>query len=202
MVYGYCRVSTKKQLDGNSLEQQKQEILSKYPQAKIIQEQFSAKTVNRPEFKKLIEELQTGDVLVCCKLDRFARNTEEGLKLMRELLDQGVAVEILNFGGLEGGFNSKNKLMFSIMMAFAEFERDLIIERTQAGKEIAKQDPNFKEGRPKIHKQSKIDHALSLLREKDESGNYRYTVKHVAQIMGMSESTLYRAKSSERSSVA
>ena len=74
MIYGYCRVSTKKQLEGFGMEQQKQEILSKYPTAIIVEEQFTGKTTDRPKFNELINKLEDKDVLVVSKLDRFARN--------------------------------------------------------------------------------------------------------------------------------
>ena len=189
-VYGYCRVSTRKQLEGNSLEQQSQEILSKYPHAIIIEEQFTGKTTDRPKFNELLKELENGDTLVVSKLDRFARNTEDGLRTMRELLEQGITVEILNFGGVEGGFNSKNKLMFNIMMAFAEFERDMIVERTQAGKEIARQRDDFREGRPKVYGKAQINHALELLETK--------TYRQVEELTGISKSTLIRAKRKQK----
>ena len=78
-IYGYCRVSSKGQLDGNSLEGQKEEILARYSNAIIYQEQFTGKTVDRPVFKELLSLLNKGDMLVVTKLDRFCRSTDEGL---------------------------------------------------------------------------------------------------------------------------
>ena len=71
MIYGYCRVSSKGQLDGNGLEAQKNEILEKYPNAEIVQEQFTGKTTERPQFLELISKLKENDTLVVTKLDRF-----------------------------------------------------------------------------------------------------------------------------------
>ncbi|ENL4423837.1 recombinase family protein, partial [Bacillus cereus] len=79
---------------------------------------------------------------------------------------------------------------FNIMSAFAEFERDMIVERTQEGKAIAKLNPNFKEGRPKKYNKEQIEHALMLLK------NNSY--KQVERITGISRSTLKRAKKSEK----
>lgn len=78
------------------------------------------------------------------------------------------------------------KLTLTIMLAFAEFERDMIVERTQAGKAVAKQNPDFKEGRPKVYGKKQIEHALSLLES--------HTYKEVEQLTGISKSTLIRAK--------
>ena len=78
MIYGYARVSTKTQVKGNSLEEQKRE-LEQNGCTEIITEQYTGKTTDRPKFKKLIEEmLQPGDTLVVCKLDRFARTGSRG----------------------------------------------------------------------------------------------------------------------------
>ena len=79
MIYGYCRVSSKKQLDGNGLEAQKQAILEKYKEAVIYEEQYTGSTTNRPVLDELISTLQEKDVLVVTKLDRLARNTIEGI---------------------------------------------------------------------------------------------------------------------------
>ena len=73
MIYGYARVSTATQgRDGNSLEDQVA-ALEKYGCQKIVKEAFTGKTMDRPKFLRLLEELQEGDTLVVCKLDRFAR---------------------------------------------------------------------------------------------------------------------------------
>lgn len=82
---------------------------------------------------------------------------------------------------------SIGRLILTILLAFAEFERNQIIERCSLGKEIAKQDPNFKDGRPKKYSPIQIDYALSLL----ESGK---SYKQVSAISGISKSTLVRAK--------
>ena len=82
------------------------------------------------------------------------------------------------------------KFFLTTLLAVAEMERNIIIERTQAGKEIAKQDPNFKEGRPKVHKDSQKAHALELL----YSGK---TYKQVEALTGISKSTLIRYKKVE-----
>ena len=78
------------------------------------------------------------------------------------------------------------ELIVTNLLAFAQFERAMIIERTQAGKAIAKQNPGFREGRPKVHKQVKVNHALDLI----ESGR---SYKDVSETIQISESTLYRA---------
>ena len=193
-TFGYIRVSSKKQLLGNGLEVQKEAILNKYPHAEIVEEQYTGKTTDRPEFNDLIKELQEGDRLVVHKLDRFARTTLEGMNLMNELLKKGIIVEVLNFGTVDGGFSSNNKLMMQIMFAFAEYERDCIVERTQSGKEIAKQDPNFKEGRPQKHSNERIEKALSMLTINGGTMSYN----EVADLTKISRSTLIRENNKRR----
>ncbi|MBQ8004323.1 MAG: recombinase family protein, partial [Oscillospiraceae bacterium] len=76
MIYGYCRVSTKGQLDGNSIEEQTQNIKGRYAESEIIIESYSG-AKERPLFNALLEKMCTGDILVVTKLDRFCRTTKE-----------------------------------------------------------------------------------------------------------------------------
>ena len=101
MIYGYARVSTATQgRDGNSLEDQVA-ALEKYGCQQIVKEAFTGKTMDRPQFLSLLEELQEGDTLVVCKLDRFARTAIEGVQVVRELFERGIRVHILNMGLVE-----------------------------------------------------------------------------------------------------
>lgn len=183
MIVGYARVSTRGQLkNGNSLEDQQGRLL-KAGCEKIFKEQYTGTKVNRPVFTEVLKKLKTGDTLVVTKLDRFARSTTEGITTVKMLLDRGVKVHILNMGLVEN--TPTGKLIFSVMSAFAEFERDMIVERTQEGKAIAKTKAGFKEGRPKKYTQTQLNMALDLL--KDNS----YT--EVAKMTKISKATLVRA---------
>lgn len=183
MIYGYIRVSAKCQIDGNSFEQQEQEILTRYTTADIVREQFTGTTITRPIFDKVIAKLNKDDVLVVTKLDRFCRNTKEGIGLIELLQKRGVRIHILNMGLIEN--TPMGKLIITNLLAFAEFERSMIIERTQTGKAIAKTKAGFTEGRPKSFTQKQIEMALDLL--KDNS----YT--QVERMTKISKSTLTRA---------
>ena len=113
MIYGYARVSTATQgRDGNSLEDQVA-ALEKYGCQKIVKEAFTGKTMDRPKFLRLLEELQEGDTLVVCKLDRFARTAIEGVQVVRELFERGIRVHILNMGLVENTLTGK---CFSIQL--------------------------------------------------------------------------------------
>lgn len=183
MIYGYARVSTKGQaMDGNSLEVQ--EIALRSAGATVIYaDAFTGTKTHRPELDKLMALLQAGDTLVVTKLDRIARSATQGIELVQSLLDKGITVHVLNMGLLDN--TPTGKLIRNIMLAFAEFERDMIVERTQEGKTIAKMNPEFKEGRPKKFSIIQMNHALSLLN--------KYSYKQVEQMTGISKSTLIRA---------
>lgn len=184
MIYGYCRVSTQQQArDGNSLEAQK-EILKKNGAKKIYADTFTGIKSHRPELDKLLDKLQTGDKLIITKLDRIARSTSQGIELIQALLDRGIIVHVLNMGLLDN--TPTGKLIRNIMLAFAEFERDMIVERTQEGKAIAKRQPDFREGRPHLYSRKQIQHALELLKD--------HSYKQVTELTGISKSTLIRAK--------
>ena len=188
MIYGYARVSAKTQLKGNSLQDQKKE-LKKYGCQEIIEEQFSGKTTTRPKFENLImNQLHPGDTLVVTKLDRFARNVTEGVFTIRYLFSKGIRVHVLNVGLLEN--TAMGNFFITTLLAVAELERCMILERTAAGKEIARTREGYKEGRPQIAP-AKIELALGLL----ETHSY----KKVAEMTGISVATLarYRRKKKE-----
>ena len=185
VIYGYARVSTAAQCrDGNSLQEQIA-ALEKYGCQIIVKEAFSGKTMQRPCFTELLGKLQEGDTLVVCKLDRFARTAIEGVQTVRELFDRGVRVHVLNMGLIENTLTGN--LILTVLLAFAEFERSQIIERTQTGKAVAKQDPNFKDGRPKKYTPQQISLALELLQQGK-------TYRQITELTGISKSTLVRAK--------
>ena len=184
MICGYARVSTRGQSkDGNSLSQQTKQLKAAGAE-KIYTDAFTGTSSDRPEFTKLINELNTGDTLIVTKLDRFARSLAQGSELITGLINRGIKINVLNIGTMDN--SSSGKLIRNIFLAFAEFERDMIIQRTAEGKSIAKQDPDFKEGRPKKYTTLQINHALDLL------NNHSY--KQVEAMTGISKSTLIRAK--------
>ena len=158
MNYGYARVSTIKQGRGNSLEEQLSELFSSGCD-EVIEEKFSGKTNDRPQLKLLLDKLKEGDTFTVTKLDRFARSLIDGTKLVQELLDRGIKINILNIGVMDN--TPASKLIRNIFLSFAEFERDMILERTREGKEIAKTKAGYKEGRPK--KFTKESNRLSFI---------------------------------------
>lgn len=182
MIYGYARVSTNMQAkDGNSLENQ--EKLLKEAGAEIIyKEHFTGTKKERPELSKLLKELKKGDILIVTKLDRVARSTIQGAELIQSLLDKGIKINILNIGLMDN--TPSSKLIRNVFFAFAEFERDMIVERTQEGKAIARQNPDFREGRPRKYKRVQYDHAMELLQTN--------SVRKTAEMVGIPVATLCR----------
>lgn len=185
-IYGYARVSTKGQAkDGNSLESQI-ETLKENGAVEIYSDSFTGTKTDRPQFKKLLEVLKQGDTLMVTKLDRFARSMTQGSELVNELIKRGIKVNILNIGMMDN--TPASKLIRNIFLSFAEFERDMIVERTQEGKAIAKTKEGFKEGRPKAYTPKQLDNALSMLTV--NGGKHSYN--EVAELLGISKSTLIR----------
>lgn len=184
-IIGYVRVSTKGQLDGYSIDQQIGEILSVYKEVVIYEEGLSG-AKERPVFNEVLSILEKDDILVVTKLDRFCRTTKEGLQYIDMLLEKRVKIHILNMGLIEN--TPIGKLIVTNLLAFAEFERAMIIERTQSGKAIAKTKEGFKEGRPKKFTKKQLDNALSMLNI--NGGNYSYS--QVEELLGISKSTLIR----------
>ena len=183
MIYGYARVSAKTQLKGNSLEEQRAELKRNGCEV-IVEEQFTGKTTSRPKFDKLIQhQLQQGDTLIVTKLDRFARNVAEGISTIRFLFSKGVKVHVLNVGLLEN--TAMGNFFITTLLAVAELERCMILERTASGKEIARLRDGYKEGRPPIPKE-RITLAMELLRG--------HTYKETSEMTGISTATLARYK--------
>lgn len=187
MIYGYARVSTKKQLGGNSIEEQYSTLKEQGCQ-EIIVEQYSGKTIDRPELGALMQKMAKGDTLVVTKLDRLARNVVEGVTLVRELLHIGIKVHVLNVGLLDD--TPMGNFFITTLLAVAELERSMIMERTQAGKEVARTKPGFKDGRPRISKK-RIDAALALV----DAGN---SYNKVAELTNIGVATLYRARARQK----
>ncbi|MDU2702380.1 MAG: recombinase family protein [Veillonella sp.] len=184
-IIGYARVSTKKQIDGNSLEQQLALITNRYPSA-IVYEESKSSVKERKTFNKIIDGLNRGDILVVTTLDRFCRTVKEGLEVIDSLINKGVIIHILNMGLIED--TPMGRLIVTNLLAFAEFERAMIVERTQTGKAIAKSKEGWKEGRPKVYSKEQLDLALSMLTVNGGDKSY----KEVERLLGISKSTLIR----------
>ena len=193
MIYGYARVSTSKQMkNGNSISDQIK-ALTEAGAEKVVSDDYTGTKMERPEFSRLLQSLQTGDKLIVTKLDRFARTAIEGSQVVRDLVNRGVTVQVLNMGIADN--TPMGKLMITMLLAFAEFERDMIVERTQAGKAVARANGQRVDGRPKKYSTEKMKLAMNLLDNGDS-----YT--QVERMTGISKSTLIRARREQRAEQA
>ncbi|UTV31693.1 recombinase family protein [Bacillus altitudinis] len=149
MIYGYARVSTNKQ----ELDIQVK-ALKEAGATKIHKEKISGAKVDRKELNTLLATIKAGDTLIVTKADRIARSLSQLEKMVTDLANRGVAVHIKNMGlfTAESMENPITKLLFQVLGSFAEFERNMILERTQEGIKEAK-DKGVKFGRKsKTHK--------------------------------------------------
>ena len=152
-----------------------------------IDRALSAKTDNRPDFQQMIKdsEKRLFDIVLVWKLDRFARTAPEGAMLVRDLVERGIKVNILNMGVADN--TPMGKVMVTVMLAFAEYERDMIVERTSMGKAMKREhDPDWREGR----KLKEIDNErFEKLAQKQKDGII--TVADCCRELGISRSTWY-----------
>lgn len=185
MIYGYARVSTSGQANyGNSLAGQSEQLKAAGCE-EIFHDSYTGTKMDRPQFTEMMERVKHGDRIVVTKLDRFARTASGGIETIRGLLARGVSIHILNMGLIDN--TPTGKLMVTMLLAFAEFERDMIVERTSAGKEVARATrPDWREGRKEI----KLDEeAFEKFREKQK--RKEITVQECCDALGISRSTWY-----------
>jgi DNA invertase Pin-like site-specific DNA recombinase len=181
MKFGYARISTS---DQNASLQR--DALKAAGCDKIIVDQVSGAAKNRPKLDKLVKSLKEGDVLTVWRLDRVGRSLPHLLSFVQELQDRGIGFQSLH--ETIDTTSANGKLMFHVFAALIEFERDLLIERTQAGLAAARK-RGARIGRPPALTSAQIKHAQKLI----DAGE-RPTA--VAKSMNVSRSTLYRAMSS------
>lgn len=189
-VYGYARVSTRGQDLHDQIEQLEKAGVEK---SNIFSEKFTGTKMKRPEFEELVKLVQPGDVITVTKLDRLARNTREALDVLDPLMAKGIKFNVLNMGMMDN--SSVGKLVRTVLLAVAEMERDMIVERTQAGKAYAKKhNVNYREGRPK----RQITPHYQAIYDYLQNHSYSETVK----AFNVSRSTIYRIKKQIESNVA
>ncbi len=138
---GYIRVST--------LDQNVERQLEGIAVDKIFTDKASGKDTNRPQLEAALSHVRSGDSLVVHSMDRLARNVEDMLRLVREMNDRGVSVEFIkeNMSFTAGNDDPRSTLMFTMLSAFAQFERALIRERQREGIALAKAKGNVYRGR-------------------------------------------------------
>lgn len=174
---GYARVST---LDQN-LDRQT-DMLRAYGVDKLYTEKMSGTRRDRPELTRLLERLEEGDTVIVESLSRLGRSTRDLIELVE--LFQKKGVQLVRLKESIDTSSSTGKLLFTIMSALAQFERDVIADRTREGLQAARARGHFG-GRPKTDAK-KLQQALKLYR----SG--QYTAREIKELTGITKSTLYR----------
>ncbi|WP_439589198.1 recombinase family protein [Hydrogenophaga sp.] len=192
-VFAYCRVSTIDQNTDNQADEIVQAGFKVTPQ-RIIAETVSGSVMasERPGFARLMDRLEAGDVLVVTKLDRLGRNAMDVRATVEALGVAGVRVHCLALGGMDLT-SPAGKMTMGVIAAVAEFERDLLIERTQAGMARAKAS-GAPIGRPRSLDGDMEAEVLKRLSKGD-------SVASVARDLGTSRQTVMRARDAHANSV-
>ena len=187
MKIGYARVSTV----GQSLETQIEKLTAAGcdPDHIYKEKQTGTSTKHREALAELKRTVREGDTVIVSKIDRLGRSLVDLNKIVSDLVGKGAQVVFIDDNiTFSGKDDAMNKLIFNMLSSFAEFEREIIVQRTTEGRERA-----LKEGRKFGRKISKaqrvaIDKALQMYDEREDKG---YTVSYILDESGISRSTLY-----------
>lgn len=178
MLIGYARVSTRDQKPHLQLD-----ALNVAGCDRIFEEAASGAKRERPELRAALDYMRAGDTLVVWKLDRLARSTRQLLETVEGLAERGIGLKALTQDidtTTAGG-----RLIFTVFGAIAEFEREIIRERTRAGLDAARS-RGRKGGRPRALSDKDLKQARALLTDPE------ITVEDIARRLGVGPSTLYR----------
>ncbi|AVL76256.1 DNA invertase Pin-like site-specific DNA recombinase [Staphylococcus saprophyticus] len=179
MKIGYARVSTG--LQNLNLQEDR---LNAYGCEKIFSDHMSGSKSKRPGLDKAIEFARSGDTIVVWRLDRLGRNMEDLITLVNELNERGVSFHSLEENITMDKSSSTGQLLFHLFAAFAEFERNLILERSSAGRIAARARGRYG-GRPEKLNQKD----LNLLKTLYDNGT---PIKTIAEQWQVSRTTIYR----------
>ncbi len=185
MLIGYARVST----DDQNLDLQR-DALTKAGCERICEDHQSGAKADRPGLREALDYAREGDTLTVWRLDRLSRSLKDLIDMASQLKGRSIGLKSLHES--IDTTSSSGKLIFHVFGALAEFERNLIRERTQAGLSAARA-RGRRGGRPKSLDASKRTVAVSLYDEK------KHSVKEVCEIMGISKPTLYKYIEAARS---
>ena len=189
---GYARVST----TGQDLETQK-EILTEKGCGKLFVEKVTGtSTAPRKALGDMLDHVREGDTVYVTKIDRLARSIIDLNKVVTELVEKGVNVSFVkeNIEFQAGNANSSiNTLLFNILGSFAQFERDLIVERTTEGRERAKAQGKHM-GRPASSSDKDMRRAIELMNDRDNNG---HSVADICRLTGVKRATLYARMKTE-----
>jgi DNA invertase Pin-like site-specific DNA recombinase len=187
VLIGYARVSTRDQKPHLQLD-----ALRDVGCERVFEETASGAKRDRPELKAALDFMRAGDSLIVWKLDRLARSTRQLLETVEALDKRGIGLKILTQD--IDTTNAGGRLIFTVFSAIAEFEREIIRERTRAGLDAARS-RGRKGGRPRALSEKDLKDARALLNDPE------ITVEDVARRLGVGPSTLYRYLPAARQTV-
>ncbi|HCV1848305.1 TPA: recombinase family protein [Staphylococcus aureus] len=179
MKIGYARVSTG--LQNLNLQEDR---LNAYGCEKIFSDHISGSKSKRPGLDKAIEFARSGDTIVVWRLDRLGRNMEDLITLVNELNERGVSFHSLEENITMDKSSSTGQLLFHLFAAFAEFERNLILERSSAGRIAARARGRYGDRPEKLNQKD-----LNLLKTLYDNGT---PIKTIAEQWQVSRTTIYR----------
>ncbi len=176
-VFGYARVSTEQQNLDRQLD-----VLKEYKCDMIYNEKMTGTKRDRPELSKLLDRITEGDTIVIESLSRLGRSTKDLIELTE--LFQSKGVHLVSLKESIDTSTSTGKLLFTLMSAIAQFERDVIADRTRDGLRSARARGRTG-GRPKTNPDA-VKKAVKLYKTK------QYSIKEIEELTGVKKSTLYR----------
>ena len=178
MIVGYARVSTADQ----NLDRQK-DALQKYGIDRLYCEKISGTKKSRPELDRMLKEIQEGDTVIIESLSRLGRSVKNLAELMEQFNSNNI--RLISLKETIDTTSSTGRLLFTILSSLAQFERDVLVERTREGLNAARA-RGRSGGRPKADEKA-LQKAIALYNTK------QYSITEVTDLTGISKSTLYRA---------
>lgn len=176
-IFGYARVSTEQQNLDRQLD-----ALRKYGVDMIYNEKMTGTKKDRPELSKLLDRMTEGDTVVVAELSRLGRSTKDLIELTEQFQQKGV--HLVSLKESIDTSTSTGKLLFTLMSAIAQFERDVIADRTREGLRSARARGRTG-GRPKTD-------AVAIKRAVKLYNTQQYSIKEIEELTGVKKSTLYR----------
>ena len=185
-TFAYTRVSTTEQTPENQLQEIETAGFKVEPH-RVVEETVSGSVAiaRRKGFSRLLDKMERGDVLIVTKLDRLGRDAIDVSTTVARLEEEGIRIHCLALGGVDLT-SSAGKLTMGVINAVAQFERDLLIERTQSGLARAKA-----QGKPLGRPTALTVNQQAQVRERIAAGE---TVSAIARDMGTSRQTIMRAR--------
>jgi putative DNA-invertase from lambdoid prophage Rac len=189
-VFGYARVSTSEQTTSNQIAEIRAAGFDIEPKRMVVETVSGSSAIEqRKEFMRLLDRLEAGDILVVTKLDRLGRNSIDVQMTVGKLAKMGIKTHCLALGGVDLT-SSAGRMTMGVIAAVAQFERDLLIERTLSGQARAKA-AGVKFGRPPALVNGQVTQVLERLAAGE-------TISAIARSAGTSRATILRLRAAQK----